>query len=124
MGILPTPQTSEKTPTSAKRKSVQIDFSTLKPLKPGGTVGFVGYRDNNAASPVLDKNKAGTGKKKKDEDAMDSDADDEEDPIGKLDVEDGKKEEPMLLSPEEARGQGELAEGVRKIKVCKSAWLF
>lgn len=120
MGILATPQTSEKTPTSTKRKSAQIDFSALKPLKPGGTVGFVGYRDNTAASsPVLDKGKAARGKKKKDEDAMDSDADDEEDLIGNLDVDDGKKDEPTLLSPDEARGQGELAEGVRKIKVRK-----
>jgi hypothetical protein len=52
------------------------------------------------------------------EDAMDSDADDE-DEIKVEDVDDEKDESGKgLLSPEDALKQGELAEGVRKIKVC------
>ena len=50
---------------------------------------------------------------------MDSDADDEDDeriPNGTDDV-DIKQEDSKLLSVEDARRQGELAEGVQKIKV-------
>jgi len=49
---------------------------------------------------------------------MDSDADDEDD----VKVEDADEDKEVLdkglLSPEDAHRQGELAEGVRKIKVC------
>jgi hypothetical protein len=109
MGILPTPE-SEKTPFASKRKPSGPDFSKLGPLKSAGTVGFSGYRDTNN---VKRKNKD------KDADAMDSDADDEDDerlPNTKDDSE-AKDLDGKLLSPEDARHQGELAEGVQKIKV-------
>jgi hypothetical protein len=51
---------------------------------------------------------------------MDSDADDEDD-VKPEDMEDDKDvADNGLLSPEDALKQGELAEGVRKIKVCRS----
>lgn len=109
MGILQTPD-AEKTPVTSKRKSAGPDFSKLGPLKSTGTVGFAGYRDSNNA-----KRKD----KKRDTEDMDSDADDEEDetlPNGTDDVE-IKQEDGKHLSPEDARRQGELADGVQKIKV-------
>ena len=109
MGILTTPETP-KTPLTSKRKSSGPDFSKLGPLQSHGTKGFSGYRDT-----ATSKRKT----KAKDEDAMDSDADDEDDghvPDTNEDVE-IKHENGNLLSPEDARRQGELAEGVQKIKV-------
>ena len=109
MGILSAPE-AEKTPIVTKRKPSGPDFSKLGPLKSTGTVGFSGYRD---AQNAKRKNK------KRDTDAMDSDADDEDDerlPNGTYDAE-TKTEDGKHLSPEDARRQGELAEGVQKIKV-------
>jgi len=110
MGILETPE-AEKTPVSTKRKSSGPDFSKLGPLNKFGTVGFSGYRDN-AASKRKSKGKA-------DDDAMDSDAEDNDDgpgvdPDEDVDV---KQENGKMLSPEDARRQGEIADGVQKIKV-------
>ena len=44
MGILPGSKTEQKTPAS-KRRSTQLDFSNLGPLKKEGTVGFSAFRD-------------------------------------------------------------------------------
>lgn len=109
MGVLPTPE-AEKTPVTSKRKQSGPDFSKLGPLKSTGTVGFSGYRDANTA-----KRKS----KNKDADAMDSDADDEDEGPTTNGTDDAevKQEGDKLLSPEDARRQGELAEGVQKIKV-------
>lgn len=110
MGILPTPKSDNKTPTSAKRRSMQTDFSSLGPLKPGGAIGFSTFRDRSDVPNSKSKKKASSSD-------MDSDEDDDEEPaVGKaedVDVQDANK----LLSPEEAEKTGELAEGVRKIKV-------
>ena len=105
MGIMQSDQ-PQKTPQSTKRKTSGPDFSKLGPLKVGGTVGFSGYRDSMAK------------RKNKDADAMDSDEDDDNErvPNGEQDVE-IKDENGKKLSPEDARRQGELAEGVQKIKV-------
>ena len=113
MGILK-PSKLEQTPTSAKRKSVQDAFATLGPLKKEGTVGFSGFRDRDRTA------KAGPGKKMSGDD-MESDSDEDNDGIaGKMeDVDDVEvKKENGLLSPEDAERTGQLAEGVRKIKVC------
>ena len=109
MGIVSNPEPQQAPPIS-KRKASGADFSKLGPLKAGGTVGFSGYRDS-----INVKREA----KSKDADAMDSDADDEDDerlPDGNQDGE-TKQENGKLLSPEDARQQGELAEGVQKIRV-------
>ena len=115
MGILSTPPTEKKMPASAKRKSAGLDFTSLKPLTSTGTKNFAGYRDSSTTSPPFNKAKAG---KRKDDDAMDSDADDEDSKISEeVDDSDVKSDSKGMLSPEDALRQGELAEGVRKIKV-------
>lgn len=104
MGILKDPK-AQDTP-AAKRKSLQADFANLGPLKPGGTVGFLNFRDQQSSR---------RGKKAGDD--MDSDDDDTDNPIlGKADDEE-EKDIDKLLSADEIRRQGELEEGVRKIRV-------
>lgn len=111
MGILETPD-AEKTPASTKRKSSGPDFSNLGPLSKFGTVGFSGYRDTAASK----KKAKGNGTN---DDAMDSDIEDNDEVQGadKDDEADGKQENGKMLSPEDARRQGEIADGVQKIKV-------
>lgn len=111
MGILKDPKAQE-TPGSAKRRSLQPDFSNLGPLKPGGTVGFLNFRDNNQEKRKSKKNK----KAQKNDDDMDSDDDEDDSILGKADDEEAK-EDNHHLSPDDSRFGGELAEGVRKIKV-------
>jgi hypothetical protein len=104
MGIWKDPKAQE-TP-AAKRKSLQADFSNLGPLKPGGTVGFLNFRDQESGR-----------KGRKGDDEMDSDDDDTDNPIlGKADAEEDK-EDNKFLSPDDIKRQGELEEGVRKIRV-------
>jgi hypothetical protein len=109
MGILNTKETPKVLSPAAKRKSGALDFGSLKPLNAAaGTKNFGGYRETSPKS------------KKKSVDAMDSDADDEDDI--KIEEMDDDKDvvDKGMLSPEDALKQGELAEGVRKIKVCQS----
>lgn len=115
MGILKDPKAQE-TPGSTKRRLLQPDFSNLGPLKPGGTVGFLNFRDNEQEKR---KNK----KNRKTDDIMDSDDDDDDSILGKADDEEGKDDN-QHLSPDDTRFQGELAEGVRKIKVGQIAHLL
>ncbi|TKX26401.1 hypothetical protein C1H76_1363 [Elsinoe australis] len=108
MGILEAPKL-EETPTAApKRKST--DFSKLGPLTKFGTVGFTGYREG--------------GRKKKDsrgddDEMMDSDAEDDDDKRNRKDDDEVESTDKngANLSPLDARKQGELADGVRKIKL-------
>jgi hypothetical protein len=114
MGILQAPK-SEKTAALAKRKSLNADFASLGPLKKEGTIGFSTFRDNESRPKPRRKSI-----KKENVDAMDSDSEDEEsEVVGKMeDVGDVEvKKEDDLVSPEDAERTGELAEGVRKIKV-------
>jgi hypothetical protein len=108
MGILETDKTPVIVSPAARRKSGALNFGSLKPLDAAsGTKNFGGYRDAQQ-SPTKSKVKAA--------DAMDSDAEDDE-----IKVEDEEEKDESgkgLLSPEDAHRQGELAEGVRKIKVC------
>lgn len=109
MGILKSKVVEE---TPAKRKST--DFSKLAPLKPGGAVGFVGYREGDKAG----SSKTGKKSKKGSESDMDSDEEeDEKDPVTAKADED-ESNDTTHLSPDDLRRQGDLAEGVRKIKVC------
>ena len=116
MGILPSPKPHDKpTSSSAKRRSGATDFATLKPLKPGGVLGFSNFRDTSDRSSSL-----GTAKEKSSKD--DSDMDSDEDGIGKGKSgkqEDAEIQEPVMsaMSPDDAKRQGELAEGVQKIRV-------
>lgn len=114
MGILQTPK-SDKVVALAKRKSLNADFASLGPLKKEGTIGFSTFRDNETRPKPRRKST-----KKEDPDVMDSDSEDEDtEVVGKMeDVDDIEiKKENDLLSPEDAERTGELAEGVRKIKV-------
>lgn len=101
-------QKAQETP-AAKRKSLQADLSNLGSLKPGGTVGFLNFRDQDSGR-----------KGKKNYDDMDSDDDENNDnPIlNKADDEEGKDDD-RFLSPDDIKRQGELEEGVRKIRVRK-----
>lgn len=104
MGILKDPKVQD-TPAT-KRKSLQADFANLGPLKPEGTVGFLNFRDHDSGP-----------KGKKGDDEMDSDDDDTDNPIlGKADDEEAKDDE-RFLSPDDIKRQGELAEGVERIRV-------
>lgn len=106
MGILKDTKVQE-TPTAVKRKSLQADLANLGPIKPGGAVGFLNFRDTEAKPR----------KGKKSEDDMDSDDDDSENPIlGKADDEEAKDDD-RFLSPDDIQRQGELAESMRKIRV-------
>ncbi|KAL2436566.1 hypothetical protein ABEF95_012179 [Exophiala dermatitidis] len=111
MGILPTPK-SEKAATNAKRRSLVADLPKLGPLKKTGAAGFSTFRD-------ADGKPTRKGKKASDDD-MESD-DDEEGTgiISKMeDINDADvKKEPDLLSPEDAERTGQVAEGIRKMKL-------
>lgn len=122
MGIMKDPASPERTTAStAKRKSRQIDLSALNPLKADkGTTGFAGYREQ----------KQRNGVKRKDEDDMDSEVEDDgplpsakrspkvkkeprdQDTDGALD-----EESRNVLSPEELSKRAELAEGVKKMQL-------
>lgn len=112
MGILKPKQVQAApaaTPAS-KRRSVQADIANLKPLKPGAALGFTGIRDGNSPR---DKN----GKAKGSPDDMDSDDDGPNFPDEKADDADDEDIKNNLLSPEDAKKQGEIADGVERIRV-------
>ncbi|KAL5436346.1 hypothetical protein PMIN07_001725 [Paraphaeosphaeria minitans] len=109
MGILATEKKKAAEPTP-RRKSGGLDLSALKPLNATtGTKNFAGYRESAQKD----------GKGKRSEDAMDSDAEDDDDHVN-INVEDEEDKDlsgKALLSPEDAQREGELEEGVRKIKL-------
>ena len=115
MKILPG-QNAEKTATAAKRRSLIADIPKLGPLKKQGAAGFSSFRDANITK---------SRKNKRSDDDMDSDSEDDgADIIGKMeDINDADiKKEQGLLSPEDAERTGQVAEGIRKIKVCHHSW--
>jgi hypothetical protein len=115
MGILNPPKAAEKTTASAKRRSVHADFTSLGPLKKEGTVGFTNFRDT-------EPNAKPKGKKTS-EDDMSEDSDDDAGIVGKMDdlndadVPITKEADSELLSPEDAERTGQVADGIRKMKV-------
>lgn len=113
MGILKDSKAQE-TPAAKKRKSLQADLANLGPIKPGGAVGFLNFRENEAKPR----------KGKKSDDDMDSDDDETEDPVlAKADDEEAKDDN-RFLSPDDIKRQGELAESMRKIRVCTGHSIF
>ena len=113
MGILkPSRSTDKLGASSAKRRSIQADIANLKPLKPGGALGFSAFRDTDARSEVKASRKVSVTSN-----AMDSDDDEEIDTEPKIPETDTEEFKSNMLSPEDAKQQGELAEGVKKIKV-------
>ncbi|KAI9762705.1 MAG: hypothetical protein M1840_001172 [Geoglossum simile] len=121
MRILPSPESPDKQTTPAKRRSVQTDFSNLAPLTTTGTIGFTSFRDTNSDSPPRSTKRKG---RESIGGPMDADSEDEDDDVDKpsvkiedtADDEDDNKSK-IRLSIEDARKQGELAEGLRKIKL-------
>ncbi|PKX92203.1 uncharacterized protein P174DRAFT_462667 [Aspergillus novofumigatus IBT 16806] len=99
MGILKDPK-SQETPVSAKRRSLQTDFS----------IGFLNFRDKSENKDKKKKNKS------VEDDDMESEDDDDDSILGKADDEEAK-EDNHDLTAEDIKRQGELAEGVRKIKL-------
>ncbi|KAI9151672.1 Septation protein imp2 [Paramyrothecium foliicola] len=112
IGVLQSSKNQQSTPGSAaKRRSGQLDFSNLGPLKAGGTVGFSAFRDQD--SEAIRRRKA--RKKSNGNIADDSDEDDDDsealDKMEELyDKDDGKRS-----GGDDAPLQGELAEGVDRI---------
>jgi len=98
MGIMNPVKVKPQTTNNSKRNTT--DFSKLGPLRKDGTVGYSGYRENPQRNNDED-------------DAMDSD--DEGDKNDNND--DPNTSSEMKLSPVDIRRQGEIAEGVRQIKV-------
>jgi hypothetical protein len=97
---------------ATKRKST--DFANLPPLKPGGAVGFMNYREGENSNIAK-------GKKSKKASESDMDSDEDEDDAVATKAEEEETNGTTHLSPDDIRRQGDLAEGVRKIKVC---WFF
>lgn len=118
MGVIESSKTAKTTPGSAKRRSAQIDMSSLKPLKPGGTVGFTAFRDTDQA-----KKRKGKGKKNSNGgigEAMAEDSDEDEDADDEIvvkmeDVDD--KDGKSKVNPEDAKFEDAIAGGVGRIKV-------
>lgn len=114
MGIIKS-KSSQPSVTHAKRRSVQTGFANLKPLKPGGALGFTQFRDGSDGRRQSSGNRG-------EADAMESDEEDDgHAQVGDAGKEgDGEEGKSGLLSAEDARRTGELAEGVKKIKVRSS----
>lgn len=106
-----------KTSSASKRRSGQLDFSNLGPLKTTGTVGFTAFRDNETGASRLSKaRKSISGSIM----LADSDEDEEDDVVGslpKMAEAYDKEVDPKLLAPDDAKSQGELAEGLNRIRV-------
>jgi hypothetical protein len=120
MGILPSNIKPKLAPGSTKRRSAQMDFSNLPPLKSGGTVGFSSFRDNDQSESRRKARKRSTGSIGG---AMAEDSEEEDDEaeiVGKMEDIDDRGPSSSLLSPEDAQYSGELAEGVGRIKVSGS----
>ena len=117
MGVMPTK--AQATPTAAKRRSGQLDFSKLGPLKTSGTVGFSTFRDSEAQSSRRKKPKKlsnGNIGTAMDEDSDEDDDDDNDAILAKLEDVDTKYDK-SKLGPEDAKFSGELADGVNRIRV-------
>ncbi|KAI1091115.1 hypothetical protein F5B19DRAFT_290482 [Rostrohypoxylon terebratum] len=116
MGLLPNSKADQKTP-GAKRRSTQLDFSGLGPLKPTGTVGFTTFRDQEAeaAKRRKDRRKSnGTNGLMMDEDSEDDDND--VNPLAKMEESDDKDIK-THLAPEDAKVAGELQAGIDRIRL-------
>ena len=118
MGILPsTPKAQEKaTAPTTKRRSMQADFANLKPLKPNGLAGFSKFRDPTEADTNGGSSSKAGKKRQNDADSDDEDAEIKNEVLIKLEG-DEITESNGVLSAEDAKRQGELAQGVQKIKV-------
>lgn len=105
-----------ETPGSAKRRSAQLNFSNLGPLKTTGTVGFTAFRDSEVDSTR--QRKARKKSNGKIDGGMHDDSDEEDDDddiLGKM--QDVAEKDTTHLAPDDAGFSGELADGVDRMKV-------
>jgi hypothetical protein len=118
MGILASKSQKATPGVTTKRRSTQLDFGNLTPLKPGGTVGFSTFRDNEGPARGKKSRKKSNGNVVVTE-AMDEDSEDDDDEAEIIvKMEDGEdKDVKTLLSPDDAKSQSEIADGVNRIKV-------
>ncbi|RDA83186.1 hypothetical protein CP532_6449 [Ophiocordyceps camponoti-leonardi (nom. inval.)] len=117
IGVMQPSKNTVIPPGSAKRRSGQLDFSNLAPLKAGGTVGFTAFRDRD--SEVVQRKKA--RKKSNGNVAVDSDDDDDDDDddnliLGKMEDIDNPDADGKVTQDDSKFG-GELADGVNRIHV-------
>lgn len=116
IGVLQSSRNAQATPGSAKRRSGQLDFSNIGPLKAGGTVGFSAFRDQGSEAARRKKAR----KKSNGNVADDSDDDDDEsDALTKTndDEKDGDGDVDGKLAADDSKFGGELADGVNRIRV-------
>lgn len=127
MGIIPSAKGQQAAANNAKRRSAQLDFSSIGTLKTGGTVGFSTFRDHDAETARRKinhkKNRSSLGGAvAMDEDSDDDDDDDDDDKIlkkltGADDKDDKDIKSSSRLGPEDAKFSGELADGVNRIRL-------
>ncbi|KAI1100790.1 hypothetical protein F4804DRAFT_33797 [Jackrogersella minutella] len=118
MGLFPGAKSDQKTPNT-KRRSTQLDFSGLGPLKTTGTVGFSAFRDQEAEAAKRRKARRksnGTNGNVMDEDSDDDDEDNDVDPLTKM-VDADDKDVKTHLAPEDAKVTGELQAGIYRIRL-------
>lgn len=120
MGVM-APAKPQTTSPAMKRRSGQLDFSSLGPLKTSGTVGFSTFRDKDSQSARRRKGRKSNGGLGGSAMDADSDEDDEESDgaeiLSKMEDADTKYDK-SKLGPEDAKFTGELADGVNRIRVC------
>ncbi|KAL2133715.1 hypothetical protein VTI74DRAFT_1841 [Chaetomium olivicolor] len=120
MGVIAPPQSATTSP-AMKRRSGQLDFSKLGPLKTSGTVGFSTFRDKDsqpASRRKTRKSNGGLGSSAMDADSDDDDDDDDDSAELLAKMEDvDSKEDKSKLAPEDAKFTGELADGVNRIRL-------
>ncbi|PHH75651.1 hypothetical protein CDD80_2204 [Ophiocordyceps camponoti-rufipedis] len=114
IGVMQSSRNAVAAPGSTKRRSGQLDFSSIGPLKAGGTVGFTTFRDQD--SDLVQRKKA--RKKSNGNMAADSDDDDDDDDDGHMlnrmddiDTLDGEGK----VTQDDGKFGGELADGVNRI---------
>lgn len=118
MGVMAPPKPQTTSP-AMKRRSGQVDFSSLGPLKTSGTVGFSAFRDRDSQPTRSRKSRKSNGAAEST--AMDADSDDDDDDdsaaiLSKMEDIDSKDDK-SKLRPDDAQFSGELADGVNRIRV-------
>ncbi|OTB09317.1 hypothetical protein M426DRAFT_77719 [Hypoxylon sp. CI-4A] len=116
MGLFPGAKSDQKAP-GAKRRSTQLDFSGLGPLKSTGTVGFSAFRDQEAEAAK--RRKARRKSNGVNGNLMDEDSDDDDDndtSLAKMEETDDKDIK-SHLSPEDAQVTEKLQAGIDRIRL-------
>ncbi|KAK4145264.1 uncharacterized protein C8A04DRAFT_35978 [Dichotomopilus funicola] len=120
MGVMAPPKPQTTSP-AMKRRSGQVDFSSLGPLKTSGTVGFSTFRDRESQPGRSRKTRKGSNGPAGSR-AMDADSDDDDDDEGGnellIKMEDvDSKDDKSQLKPEDAQFSSELADSVNRIRL-------